>query len=209
MNKTRIFHILTPREAKVLRMRFGIAMDADYTLEEVGKQLDVSRERIRQIEAKAIRKLVGLENTIDDTAHGDDILSRPVIDLGMTTRTTNALRAENIHYVGDLIKLTADDCKKLRGMGRKGLLEITELLAAHGLRLQPGVEAALLSRPRADGLPSAESLVDKFHGKLSARDIPTFFKGLVSSPHNGCWWLAETGDKWFDRFIQLLKSLIA
>jgi len=48
---------LTPREAKVLRMRFGIEMDNDHTLEEVGKQFDVTRERIRQIEAKAIRKL--------------------------------------------------------------------------------------------------------------------------------------------------------
>ncbi|HGF7495795.1 TPA: RNA polymerase sigma factor RpoD [Vibrio cholerae] len=48
---------LTPREAKVLRMRFGIDMNTDYTLEEVGKQFDVTRERIRQIEAKALRKL--------------------------------------------------------------------------------------------------------------------------------------------------------
>ena len=48
---------LTPREAKVLRMRFGIEMSTDHTLEEVGKQFDVSRERIRQIEAKALRKL--------------------------------------------------------------------------------------------------------------------------------------------------------
>ena len=48
---------LTPREAKVLRMRFGIEMASDHTLEEVGKQFDVTRERIRQIEAKALRKL--------------------------------------------------------------------------------------------------------------------------------------------------------
>jgi RNA polymerase primary sigma factor len=48
---------LTPREAKVLRMRFGIEMSTDQTLEEVGKQFDVTRERIRQIEAKALRKL--------------------------------------------------------------------------------------------------------------------------------------------------------
>src|SRR3546814_10284309 len=46
---------LTPREAKVLRMRFGIDMNTDHTLEEVGKQFDVTRERIRQIEAKALR----------------------------------------------------------------------------------------------------------------------------------------------------------
>ena len=48
---------LTAREAKVLRMRFGIDMNTDHTLEEVGEQLDVTRERIRQIEAKALRKL--------------------------------------------------------------------------------------------------------------------------------------------------------
>jgi RNA polymerase primary sigma factor len=48
---------LTVREAKVLRMRFGIGMNNDHTLEEVGKQFDVTRERIRQIEAKALRKL--------------------------------------------------------------------------------------------------------------------------------------------------------
>lgn len=52
-----ILESLTPREAKVLRMRFGINMNTDHTLEEVGKQFDVTRERIRQIEAKALRKL--------------------------------------------------------------------------------------------------------------------------------------------------------
>ncbi len=52
-----ILDSLTPREAKVLRMRFGIEMSTDHTLEEVGKQFDVTRERIRQIEAKALRKL--------------------------------------------------------------------------------------------------------------------------------------------------------
>jgi RNA polymerase primary sigma factor len=52
-----VLQSLTPREAKVLRMRFGIEMNTDHTLEEVGKQFDVTRERIRQIEAKALRKL--------------------------------------------------------------------------------------------------------------------------------------------------------
>ncbi|WP_293761017.1 RNA polymerase sigma factor RpoD [uncultured Aquitalea sp.] len=52
-----VLDTLTPREAKVLRMRFGIDMNTDHTLEEVGKQFDVTRERIRQIEAKALRKL--------------------------------------------------------------------------------------------------------------------------------------------------------
>ncbi len=52
-----VLSTLTAREAKVLRMRFGIHMNQDHTLEEVGKQFDVTRERIRQIEAKALRKL--------------------------------------------------------------------------------------------------------------------------------------------------------
>ncbi len=52
-----LLETLTPREAKVLAMRFGIGMDTDYTLEEVGREFNVSRERIRQIEAKALRKL--------------------------------------------------------------------------------------------------------------------------------------------------------
>ena len=52
-----ILDSLTQREAKVLRMRFGIEMSTDHTLEEVGTQFDVTRERIRQIEAKALRKL--------------------------------------------------------------------------------------------------------------------------------------------------------
>jgi len=58
--KEAIHHVLAtlaPREARVLRMRFGIEMNTDHTLEEVGKQFDVTRERIRQIEAKALRKL--------------------------------------------------------------------------------------------------------------------------------------------------------
>lgn len=54
---TEMLGTLTPREAKVLRMRFGLSMNTDHTLEEVGKQFDVTRERIRQIEAKALRKL--------------------------------------------------------------------------------------------------------------------------------------------------------
>ena len=52
-----ILDSLTPREAKVLRMRFGIEMQSDHTLEEVGKQFDVTRERIRQIESKTMAKL--------------------------------------------------------------------------------------------------------------------------------------------------------
>jgi RNA polymerase primary sigma factor len=54
---TRILGSLTPREERVLRMRFGIGMNSDHTLEEVGQQFNVTRERIRQIEAKALRKL--------------------------------------------------------------------------------------------------------------------------------------------------------
>ncbi len=54
---TRVLATLTPREERVLRMRFGIGMNTDHTLEEVGQQFSVTRERIRQIEAKALRKL--------------------------------------------------------------------------------------------------------------------------------------------------------
>ncbi|MBR1903840.1 MAG: sigma-70 family RNA polymerase sigma factor, partial [Alphaproteobacteria bacterium] len=54
---TKILSSLTPREERVLRMRFGIGMNTDHTLEEVGRQFNVTRERIRQIEAKALRKL--------------------------------------------------------------------------------------------------------------------------------------------------------
>ena len=54
---TTILSTLTPREERVLRMRFGIGMSSDHTLEEVGQQFSVTRERIRQIEAKALRKL--------------------------------------------------------------------------------------------------------------------------------------------------------
>ena len=54
---TRVLSSLTPREERVLRMRFGIGVNTDHTLEEVGQQFTVTRERIRQIEAKALRKL--------------------------------------------------------------------------------------------------------------------------------------------------------
>ena len=54
---TRVLATLTPREERVLRMRFGIGMNTDHTLDEVGQQFSVTRERIRQIEAKALRKL--------------------------------------------------------------------------------------------------------------------------------------------------------
>jgi len=54
---TRVLSSLTPREERVLRMRFGIGMNTDHTLEEVGHEFDVTRERIRQIEAKALKKL--------------------------------------------------------------------------------------------------------------------------------------------------------
>jgi RNA polymerase primary sigma factor len=54
---TRILASLTPREERILRMRFGLGMNRDHTLEEIGQRFSVTRERIRQIEAKAIRKL--------------------------------------------------------------------------------------------------------------------------------------------------------
>jgi RNA polymerase primary sigma factor len=62
---TRVLASLTPREERVLRMRFGIGMNTDHTLEEVGQQFSVTRERIRQIEAKALRKLKHPSRTQD------------------------------------------------------------------------------------------------------------------------------------------------
>ena len=77
---TRVLASLTPREERVLRMRFGIGMNTDHTLEEVGKQFDVTRERIRQIEAKALRKLFWWRN--DDAAEACPALSR-LLDLAV------------------------------------------------------------------------------------------------------------------------------
>jgi RNA polymerase primary sigma factor len=56
-NTTRVLASLTPREERIVRMRFGIGISSDHTLEQVGQQFSVTRERIRQIEAKALRKL--------------------------------------------------------------------------------------------------------------------------------------------------------
>ncbi len=53
----RVLNTLTPREAEIIRMRFGIGFDKDYTLEEIGRHLSITRERVRQIESKALRKL--------------------------------------------------------------------------------------------------------------------------------------------------------
>ena len=60
---THVLASLTPREERILRMRFGIGMNSDHTLEEVGNQFSVTRERIRQIEAKALRKLKHLSRS--------------------------------------------------------------------------------------------------------------------------------------------------
>ncbi len=63
---------LTAREAKVLRMKFGINLNTDHTLEEVAKQFDVTRQRIREIEAKALKKLRGKNNDDDPDDDGPD-----------------------------------------------------------------------------------------------------------------------------------------
>ncbi len=65
---TRVLASLTPREERVLRMRFGIGMNTDHTLEEVGQQFCVTRERIRQIEAKALQETQTSEPRVDDKA---------------------------------------------------------------------------------------------------------------------------------------------
>ena len=71
---TRVLASLTPREERVLRMRFGIGMNTDHTLEEVGQQFSVTRERIRQIEAKALRKLKHPSPSAEDA-----VVPRPIV----------------------------------------------------------------------------------------------------------------------------------
>jgi RNA polymerase primary sigma factor len=104
-----ILDSLTPREAKVLRMRFGIEMSTDHTLEEVGKQFDVTRERIRQIEAKAIRKLkhpsrsdklrTYLDNLCTWARPGPQLhkVGRPVSGQGSLRRQTTLARTDDPH----------------------------------------------------------------------------------------------------------------
>ena len=75
---TRVLSSLTPREERVLRMRFGIGMNTDHTLEEVGQQFNVTRERIRQIEAKALRKLKHPSRSRKLRSFLDDYLHRMV-----------------------------------------------------------------------------------------------------------------------------------
>ncbi len=95
---------LTPREAKVLRMRFGIDMNTDHTLEEVGKQFDVTRERIRQIEAKALRKLRHPSRSEQLRSFSDGRLSRredaagprPAAAAGISSPTVSIVRCRSL-----------------------------------------------------------------------------------------------------------------
>ena len=86
---TQILASLTPREERVLRMRFGIGMNTDHTLEEVGQQFSVTRERIRQIEAKALRKLKHPTRSKDSKK----LFRREIIDLGPVAQLVRANRS--------------------------------------------------------------------------------------------------------------------
>lgn len=88
---TRILSSLTPREERVLRMRFGIGMNTDHTLEEVGQQFNVTRERIRQIEAKALRKL---KHPSRSKNCGHSSTSKTVFNRRTITRTKQTLNAK-------------------------------------------------------------------------------------------------------------------
>ena len=87
----KVLATLTPREEQILRMRFGIGQKTDYTLEEVGKQFAVTRERIRQIEAKALRKLrqTGRSRNLEGFM-GREVVSTPV---GVYNRTSRWLES--------------------------------------------------------------------------------------------------------------------
>ncbi|MEL7174846.1 MAG: sigma-70 family RNA polymerase sigma factor, partial [Pseudomonadota bacterium] len=97
---TRVLASLTPREERVLRMRFGIGMNTDHTLEEVGQQFSVTRERIRQIEAKALRKLLAKHWTA--RPEGLKALDIPSDELGREAQLDALFRqladAENPHW---------------------------------------------------------------------------------------------------------------
>ena len=83
---TRVLASLTPREERVLRMRFGIGMNTDHTLEEVGQQFSVTRERIRLIEAKALRKLKH-----PSRSRKDAVFPRPIKNLELLESRTAQL----------------------------------------------------------------------------------------------------------------------
>lgn len=120
---------LTPREAKVLKLRFGIGVDKDYSLEEVGKTFDVTRERIRQIEAKALRKLRHPSRSDRLRAHLDpyliktSVFNEPFPDIddfwgtyGMASYT-DAVEGWNRRRIAAKVKL-----EELRARLKKGML---------------------------------------------------------------------------------------
>ena len=99
---TRVLASLTPREERVLRMRFGIGMNTDHTLEEVGQQFSVTRERIRQIEAKALRKLKHPSRSRKLRSLPGQLIVRPRV---------NAVLLTGPHFVGACLFIGRGDCR--------------------------------------------------------------------------------------------------
>lgn len=157
----KILDTLTEREAKVIRMRFGIGGEKSRTLEEVGNDFEVTRERIRFIEAKALRKLrhpsrsKGLKSLLEPftiLVHAPapintapvappapiefdrlNHLVKSVDELEMSVRSMNCLQNGNIRWVWELAERTEPEMLRIKSFGWKSLRELNELLAEMGL----------------------------------------------------------------------------
>ena len=113
---TRVLASLTPREERVLRMRFGIGMNTDHTLEEVGQQFSVTRERIRQIEAKALRKLKH-PSTVDGSSGAFWIIEEPYVSMKLTrflTTSSPPLQADRAPYPSPARSPSQRECRDRR-----------------------------------------------------------------------------------------------
>lgn len=160
--KTReVLNSLTPREEKVLKMRFGIGEGEDYSLEKVGRDFNVTRERIRQIEAKGIRKLrhpsrsrkfksfLYMNNGCEDSSKyssvkdsyqenglkNEIILDMPISDFELGVRSQNCMKNMGIITLRDLVQKTERDLLRTMNFGTKSLREVNDFLEKRGLHL--------------------------------------------------------------------------